>query len=300
MDDNIIELLERYGPLTGKEFIEKTNMNMLHLWKICNNSERIILRTVGKRYLRFDKQVEGWARLSPSIIREFYSYTVIGLEKQLQDVLIKADLLQQKIIEISKKKYELAQYVIKKAVDFQEDSQLILTHACFMISGDVAYEMAHMEPRAEFTTGELVNGSDLDIVVVVKDLPDSITKGLDSSIFSQKAYLLRNPGHREEIDYVIKNISSIKSQLKFDCFKSMIASKVLFEGKFLYGNLALFNEIKKMIVDAGIPEKLTTLEEKAVIHRDKTRLRLLTYNDAYFNEEITKLLYTREEKEEFP
>ncbi len=297
--NNIIELLERYGPLTGKEIIEKTNMNALHLWRICNNNAGIVLRTVGKRYLRLDKQVGGWARLSPSIIREFYSYSIIGLEGQLQAILIRADLLQQEIIGISKKKYQLAQAVMKNAVDFQEDSQLILANACFIIAGDVAYEMAHLEPRPELTTGELVNGSDLDIVIVTEGLPDYITKSLDSSIYAQKAYLLKNPSCREEIDYIIKTMSTIKSQLKFDCLKSMIASKVLYEGKFLYGNLGLFNEVKKMIVKEGVPERIALMEKKAVIHRENARLQLLKCDDSLYNGEIMNLFYTKEENEEF-
>lgn len=297
--NTIIDLLERHGPLTGKEIIEKTNMNALRVWKICNNSPGIVIKTIGKRYLRLDKQVEGWARLSPSIIREFYSYSVIGLEGQIQGIIKKAELLQQEIIEISKKKYQLALTAMKKAVDLQEDSQLILAHTCFIISGDVAYEMAHLEPRPEFTTGELVNGSDLDIVIVTKDLPEHITQGLDSSIYAQKAFLLKNPSCREEIDYVIKNMSTIKSQLRFDCFKSMIASKLLYEGKFLYGNPELFNEVKEMIAKESIPQRIANLEEKAIIHREKARIQLLKCDDALRNEEIMNLFYTKEENEEF-
>ena len=37
-----------------------------------------------------------------------------------------------------------------------------------MIAGDVVFEMAHLEPRPESSTGKLVKGSDLDIVVVTK------------------------------------------------------------------------------------------------------------------------------------
>lgn len=297
--NTIIDLLEKHGPLTGKEIIEKTNLNALRLWKICNNSPEIILKTIGKRYLRLDKQVEGWARLSPSIIREFYSYSVIGLERQIQEIIQKAELLQQEIIEISKRKYQLALAAMKKAVDLQEDSQLILAHTCFIISGDVAYDMAHLEPRPEFTTGELVNGSDLDIVIITKDLPDHITQSLDSSIYAQKAFLLKNPSCREEIDYIIKTVSTVKRQLKFDGFKSMIASKLLYEGKFLYGNPELFNEVKEMMAKESIPQRIALMEEKAVIHREKARLQLLKCDEALYNEEIMNLFYTKEENEEF-
>jgi hypothetical protein len=82
--DKILELLETQGPLTGKMLIEKTKLDGFNLWKICNSSEKIIKKTIGKRYVRLDQQVDGYARLSPSIIREFYGYTIIGTEKKYE------------------------------------------------------------------------------------------------------------------------------------------------------------------------------------------------------------------------
>lgn len=88
----------------------------------------------------------------------------------------KADLLRQEIINISKRKFELAREVITKIVESQATPTIIKAGVCFIIAGDVAYEMSHLEPRLELSTGELVNGSDLDIVVVTRGLPDSIIR----------------------------------------------------------------------------------------------------------------------------
>jgi len=297
--DKIIELLDTQGPLTGKVLLEKTKMDQFGVWKICNNCEEIITKTIGNRYLRLDKQVEGYARLSPSIIREFYGYTVIGTKRNLGEMLTKAELLYQQIIEISKKKFELAQEVITKVVESQENSTTIKACACFIISGDVAYEMSHLEPRPESSTGELVKGSDLDIVVVTQGLSDSTVKCLDLAIYKQKNFLLRNPSYNEEIDYIMKDISKVKNQLKFDSFHSMVASKVLYEGKFLYGNLDMFCKVKKMLLDEGIPEKIAALEEKALINRNNAKSYLLKYEGTLSEEENMKLFYTKEEREEF-
>jgi len=297
--DGIIKVLESYGPLTGKQILELLNIDVFYLWKSCNNCKKVITKTVGNRYLRFDKHVEGYARLSPSILREFCSYTVIGLEEQIQEILIKAQLLHDDIKKISKGKLELARDIITKIVEYQEVSKTIKECSCFIISGDVAYEMSHMEPRPEFSTGKLVNGSDLDIVVVTSGLPDSLAKGLDSSIYEQKAYLLKNPSFREEIDYIIKDISKVKEQLKFDSFNSMVAIKILHEGKFLYGNLDIFNEVKKLLIDEGIPEKIAELKEKAIINRNNAISKLLTCENPMLDEESFKLFYTTEEREEF-
>ncbi|WP_066638469.1 hypothetical protein [Desulfolucanica intricata] len=298
--EKIIELLDNQGPLTGKELLEKIRIDEFSAWKICNSSERVVTKTIGTRYLRLDRQVEGYARLSPSIIREFYGYTVIGTEKNIHEIHMKAELLHQEIKEISKKKFELAQNVITKIVESQEASQIIKTGASFIIAGDVAYEMSHLEPRPEASTGELVKGSDLDIVVVTQGLPDSIINALDLAIYDQKNFLLKNPSYNEEIDYIIKDISKVKEQLKFNNFKSMVASKILYEGKFLYGNFSIFKQIRKMLIDEGIPEKIRTLEEKALINRNNARTYLLNYEGSKLTEEENmKLFYTKEEKEEF-
>ena len=297
--DRIIEILENQGPLTGKELLEKTGMDEYTAWKICNSSERIVTKTIGTRYLRLDRLVAGYARLSPSIIREFYGYTVIGTEKNMPDILRKAENLRQEIIRISKNKFELAKGVITKIVESQTASNIIKAGACFIIAGDVAYEMSHLEPRPEVSTGELVKGSDLDIVVVTQGLPGNIINALDISIYEHKYYLLKNPSYNEEIDYIVKDISKVKEQLKFDSFESMVASKILYEGKFLYGNFDIFKQIKKMLADEGIPEKIRILEEKALLNRNNAKAQMLKYEGKLTDEESMKLFYTKEEKEEF-
>lgn len=295
----IIKLLETHGPLTGKEIHEKTAADIFDLWKSCNLCADLVSRTVGTRYLRLDKYVDGFARLSPSILREFYNYTVIGLTKQSEAVQSKAERIHQAIIRISKNKFALARDIMTKIVESQQASQMIQDKACFMISGDVAYEMAHLEPRPEFSTGSIVKGSDLDIVIVYNDLPESILKVLDSSIYGQKYFLLNNPSYKEEIDYVIKDIARVHEQLAFEGFQSMVASKVLEEGKFLYGNSEMFSRIKSMVNGRGIPEKLAALTERASIERENARLQLLALNNAITDKETRRLFYTTDEREEF-
>lgn len=297
--DKIIELLDSQGPLTGKELLGKIKMDEFTTWKSCYSNERVVTKTIGTRYLRLDRQVEGYARLSPSLIREFHGYTVIGTEKNMQEIQKKAEFLRQEIIQISKKKFELAQEVITKIVESQATSNIIKTGACFIIAGDVVYEMSHLEPRPEVSTGKLVKGSDLDIVVITQGLPNSIINALDDSIYEQKYFLLRNPRYNEEIDYIIKDISKVKNQLKFDSFKSMVASKILHEGKFLYGNFDIFKQIKQMLIDEGIPEKIRILEEEALLNRNNATIHLLKCEGKLADEENMKLFYTKEEREEF-
>lgn len=287
------------GPLTGKELLEKSQLDEFTAWKICSKDKRIITETIGTRYLRLDRQVEGFARLSPSIIREFHGYTVISTEQNREAAQRKAEALRKEIIRISKRKFDLSQEVISNIVESQIDPQAIRDSACFIIAGDVAYEMSHLEPRPESSTGELVRGSDLDIVVVADGLSATSIEALDRAIHRQKSFLLRNPSYNEEIDYLIKDIAKIEDQLEFDDFESMVASKILLEGKFLYGNIGLFAQIKEMLNVAAIPEKIHFLQEKAALSRDEAIARLLENEGDLADEESAKLFFTKEEREEF-
>ncbi|MDO9534827.1 MAG: hypothetical protein Q7J85_05730 [Bacillota bacterium] len=296
--NDIFEILEAHGPLTGKELLREARTDEFSLWAACNRSDKIMTRIIGKRYLRLDVIVEGYARLSPSIMREFYGYTVIGTTKYSQEILLKAELLQKEIAEISKKKFELAQKTIARLVDSHKEFEIIKKCACFMIAGDVVYGMAHAEPRPESSTGELVMGSDLDIIVVVENLPEKIVSSLDTAIHEEKYKLLMNPACREEIDYLVKDISKVQEQLQFNDFKSMVASKILDEAEFLYGSHDIFNKVKEMLLENGIPGIIVSLENKALINRENAESYLLKAHDTLSEDEAMKLFYTAGEKEE--
>jgi len=296
--NRIVELLDKEGPLTGKELRNKTVLDELSLWRICSKSEKIILKTFGKRFLRLDMRVEGYARLSPSIKREFLTYTVAGLEKDFQKIEAKVKSLYNEIKNISKQKFELARDTVKKIVECQKEPEIITNGACFIIAGDIVYEMAHSELRPEESTGELVRGSDLDIVVVTENLSEESKKDLDSSIYQEKYYLIKNPCYREELDYIIKDIGKVQTQLNFDTFKSMVASKILYEGKFLYGNRKIFEKVKKMLSKRKIQEKLLALGGKAIANRENAKSYLLSNTYILPEEECMKLFYTKQEREE--
>jgi hypothetical protein len=299
IENKIIEILKEKKALTGKELLEESQADELSLWRACNQSQEIMLTVVGRRYLRFDRAVKEYARLSPSIKREFLTYTVCGLKENSAEIEEKAKDLGQKIIETSKQKYNLAKKIISGIVKEDEHQEEIEKNACFIIAGDIVYNMAHLEPRPERSSGELVKGSDLDIVVITEDtLPKSIVEELDSRIYKEKYRYLTDPDFREEIDYVIKDISKIKEQLNFDSFERMIASKLLYEGKLLYGSQRMFESIKKMLFERKIDDKLAELEKKAKINRLEATSCLLEGGDKALSQEWMNLFYTREETEE--
>ncbi len=296
--EEIIKILKKEGPLTGKELRDKSGLDELSLWRACNKDNRIVLKIFGERFLRLDSRVKGYARLSPSIKREFLTYTVAGLKKDSKNITAKARSIHEGIKNISRQKLHLARWIIKKIVDGQEMPEIITEHACFIIAGDIVYMMAHSEPRTEASTNKIMNGSDLDIIIVTENLPLKINRNLDDSIYREKYYLIKNPSYREEIDYIIKDIQKVKIQLNFNTFKFKIASKILNEGKLLYGSEEIFGKIKKALLEKKIPEKLLKLKEEAIKNRESARSYLLERAGTLPEEECIKLFYTKQEKEE--
>jgi len=294
----IISLLKENGPLTGKELIEKSRSDALSIWRICYKSKKILTKIVGRRYLRLDRRVRGYARLSPSILREFLTYTVIGLCTDFENINAKAKDLSKGIEKISREKFSLSKEIISQLVKSQKNHEEIVNKATFIIAGDIVYDMAHSDPRPESSTSEMVRGSDLDIIVVTEDLSEDIIKKLDRSIYHKKYYLLKMPAYREEIDYIIKDMSRVKNQSNFDSFKSMVASKILCEGKLFFGSKRLFENVKEILLEKSIPQKLASLENTAIIAREKAKSYLLNGTGPISQDEYKNLFYTTEETEE--
>jgi len=300
MENEIKKLLKDKGPLTGSELAEATEMDSLLLWRFCMTDPALILQTVGTKYMRLDRRVDGFARLSPSILREFLTYTVIGLSKDEIQVAEKALSINRHIEQISKTKSELA-YRIVSALETNLDTEISLRdQTCFIIAGDIVYNMAHDVPRPERSTGKLVHGSDMDLVVIVKqDFSEKLMKRLDDMIFQEKYKLLSTPHIREEIDYIVKKPDRVKEQMRFDTFKHMLACKILREGTRLYGSEDLFHSIKRMLRDYGVIQKLEAMEQQALEFREKAINYLLKEDPEKIRQESLFLFYPTEESEEF-
>lgn len=294
----IIDLLRENGPLTGKELLEKSRSDPLSVWRTCNKSGKIITEIAGRRYLRLDRHVRGYARLSPSILREFLTYTIAGLQDDIKKIKLKAKDLSETAEKISREKFGLSEEIISGIVRSQKNHEEIEKKAVFIIAGDIVYDMAHREPRPESSTGGMVNGSDLDIIIVTEDLSEDMIRELDSLIYHKKYYLLKMPAYREELDYIIKDINRVKKQSDFNCFEFMVASKILYEGKLLFGSGRLFKKIKKILIEKEIPQKLADLENTAIIARERARIHLLNKTGPLSSDEYKNLFYTTEETEE--
>jgi hypothetical protein len=300
LEKKIRQLIQEKGPLTGSELLEATGEEGLPLWRACRLSPEISVRTVGITYLRLDRRLEGYARLSPSILREFLTYSVIGLSEDPGSLALRAQALLSHIEEVSRGKSQLAYDVISALADRFVNGTILHEHACFILAGDIVYNMAHDVPRPEKSTGKLVRGSDMDLVAIVDDLfPPELIGPLDETIYREKYRLFIAPHIREEIDYIVKDFNRVLEQLKFDTFKHMVACKILEEGAFLFGSEAIFEKLKSLLREYGVLEKLRAMEKQAQFFRIRAEEFLLREDPEKIGENGSYLFYPVEESEEF-
>lgn len=299
-EKEIIEIIRDSGPLTGADIMRLTGEDGLTLWRTCKRSPDLVIRTIGTRYLRLDRRVDGYARLSPSILREFLTYSLVGLSAEKGTIEQKAREVMGHIEAVSRTKIALAYSVVSGLSNRLASEVALEDWACFIIAGDIVYNMAHDVDRPERSTGKLVRGSDMDVVVIVDDASrEGLLKRIDDTMFEEKYRLLITPHIREEIDYVVKNLSRVNEQLRFDTFKHMVACKILQEGAFLAGSENLFYKVKSLLREQGVLAKLTELEKTAKVFREEAEAYLLREDPERIKAESMYLFYPVEESEEF-
>ncbi len=300
IQQKIREYLGDKGPCSGGELFSALRLDRFELWRESCLDEGLIVRSFGRRYLRLDPRLPDYARLSPSILREFSTYCVVGLQGQRSEIEVLVNARLARIHEISKFKIAVAMAMIKLVEAELASSGFLPEPAAYLLAGDIAYGMAHEEPRPERSTGRLVRGSDIDIVVLFReDTPVSYLKALDESIHREKFRILANPSVNQEIDYVVKTLAKLREQADFDSFKRMVACKIAKESILIHGNSEIHSDALEMLRSRGVLARLDELEQLAEAERDKTRSFLLECGSHISSDEASKLFYSAEESEEF-
>ncbi len=295
----LCDVLAETGPLTGAELLERTGQNPLPLWRLCRQTPGVARECIGTRYLRLDRAVTGFARLSPSIRREFLTYTLLGLDNQRAAIAARADQLRADIRQVSEEKFQVARDAMESATGTLTDGTGLADRVAFLLAGDITYGMAHAVPRPERSTGRMVRGSDLDVIVITAtDLGQEVVKKLDAAIYAKKHFLLVHPAYQEEIDYLIKDLDKVRAQLAFDTFEHMVASKILVESRLLLGSPAVYDTVKAMVRASGVSAKLAELEATAASHRLAAEASLLAAPDNPPDNVYLNLFFTREEGDE--
>jgi hypothetical protein len=302
VEERIVRLLEQRGPQTGAELREALGSDGFTQWKACMLSERVSVRRVGRRYLRLDQRVEGYARLSPSILREFLTYSIAGLATEPEALQARTEELAAHIVAISEGKRKLVERIVSETgarlpARAQSEGEELY---CALVAGDIVYRMGHDAGRPEHSTGHMVRGSDLDLVFITRDdAPQDLVKQLDDAVYQEKHRRLNNPAFREEIDYTIKPLARVREQVAFDTFKHMVPCKILDEAVFVYGCRALYEAAREMLAEQGIPGKLAALEATATEARERAEEQLLSRDEGDLAGDDLYLFHTSEEAEEF-
>ncbi len=300
MEQEILALLKEKGPLTGAEISASLGGDGLLLWRTCRLSPAMTTQIVGTRYMRLDRDIDGYARMSPSVFREFLTYSVIGLKSERDSSALKAQQIASRMEAISRAKLDLAYRLASLLVSQVESEWACENGICFIIAGDIVYNMAHDVPRPERSTGKMVNGSDMDIVVIVDDeFPDHLMRHLDDTIYEEKCRLLMSPYIKEEIDYIVKRMERVREQIRFETFKHMVACKILQEGTLLCGSENLFTSIKTLLRESGVTDKIRELQNRAERFRHEAEARLLEENPEKIKSEYAPFFYPTEESDEF-
>jgi hypothetical protein len=305
VEERIVRLLEERGPQSGVELREALGDDGFSQWKACMRSDRIVVRRVGRRYLRLDQKVEGYARLSPSILREFLTYSMVGLRDDPTALSVRTAELAARIREISAAKLRLVRRIISDiGTQLLEDGDGSGSgeeeRFCVLLAGDIVYEMGHDARRPERSTGRMVRGSDLDLVVIMDDeAPEELRRRLDDAIYRQKYRLLIHPSLGEEIDYTIKPLARLNEQAQFDTFRNMVPCKILDEAVLLYGSRSLYDAAKALLVERRIPERLAAMKAAAAKTRKRAEKHLLERDEGSLAGEDLYLFHTSEETEEF-
>ena len=297
--DAVASVLAERGPLTGADLHAAVGGEVFGLWKACRNDDDFRLRRIGRRYLRLDRTVEGFARLSPSILREFLTYTVVGLPGQDEAIEAAATALEKRTVRISRLKRRTAERFTTEVMSIAgvpRDSE----HVCVLIAGDVVYGMSHDVARQESSTGGRVDGSDLDLVVLASDdAPESLVEALDEAIRQRKWLYLRNPMVREEVDYIVKRFSRLEEQVGFDTFPHQVACKVFDEAEFLAGNRALHEAARRLLAERGVLDRLREMEQRAAERRVGREEYLRGIEGDSLPPETKQQFYTDDEDAEF-
>jgi hypothetical protein len=290
----VLRALREKGPLVGRELYEATGLGIFDLWRFCKKSKEVALKRVSRRYLRFDREIKGYARLSPSLQREFLTYTVVGLKGDEERLKERALALREEIRRASREKLSMAGDVLERVVARLPERGYVLENACFIIGGDVPIGMAHSDPRPEPSTGRLVSGSDLDIVVITAPgFPEQLAEALDEEIYREKYRLLKQPRGRVEIDYVIKDLGKVEEQARLRSFEDHVACKIIEESRLLLGSSALYEKVRGIMRRNSVPLKLRELRKLAAKNRRKAEKILLSREE--ISEEDMKLFATSEE-----
>ena len=299
IEARVTQLLEAEGPKIGKELAwSLPEIPVLRLWQACFRSQSFLISHFASYYLRFDITRADQVRLSPSILRDFLSFTLLGLPGQREQMIERQGQLSNMHREVSREKLAVAQAALRTL--FLKQSREVRSQVCAFIAGDLAYLLAHNEPREHAASGEMLKGSDIDIVIILQDsLPDEVKVQMEAEMTALKSYYMRHPDYRHEIDFICKRQSVMERQFGYGDIHDRIASKIAWESMFLGGSLTLYMEIREAMGRTGVDRLIEADFDHALRDRKHAMRTLLNVAGDTLDEETRSLFYFSQERVEF-
>ncbi|MEO0981975.1 MAG: hypothetical protein AAFX03_04920 [Pseudomonadota bacterium] len=294
----IIAALRDKGPLLGKELAEALpREENIALWQACFSSDDIQVSFFSRYYLRYDITRDDMVRLSPSILRDFLSFNLFSLAGQRDALIERQVVLSNHHREVSQWKLAIARNILKQIMTLVPPAARDVV--CAFVAGDVAYFLGHNEPREVAALGEMVTGSDIDIIIVHDGLSDETVAAIDKEMLGFKNYYLRHPDYRQEVDYVCKTKAKMFSQMRYEDIHHKIASKIAYEGMFAAGSIDLYTEIKDMLVSSGVQRLIELDFEHGLENRKRAMQKLLSVDPATIDTDTESLFFFSQERVEF-
>lgn len=302
VEARIRELLATHGPMVGKEILEHLgDASSMIVWKVCRSSPDFRFKNAARYYLRYDITRENQLRLSPSILRNFMSFTLVHLADQSVRAVERAILLSNLHRVISLKKLQFARQAILALSP--EIRNVLRDHACAFIAGDISYYLAHDEPRRVNNTDFMVKGSDIDIVFVhTPEVSADLVRAAEAEFTKIKYKYLKDPAISQEIDFIFKPISKMIDQLSYGTIVEKIASKILYESSYLFGSLEMYDAMTKQLVLFGTEAKIDRDFETALRERQETIRKIFKFTEGQVlakDPEVQSLFYFSQERLEF-
>ena len=196
IEQEIKSTLKEFGPLSGSQLSEKLpEFTNIALWRQCYGSASIRVSNCARYYLRYDITRGNQLRLSPSILRDFLTFSLVYLTDHMVEIVEAGTRLANQFRTISLKKLNWAREAL---LQLDEDLQQVLyDHCVVFLSGDIAYFLAHKTIRTHNQLGVQVNGSDIDIVIVTnRGAPQDKIERIESQLLTCLLYTSPSPRDR--------------------------------------------------------------------------------------------------------
>lgn len=301
IEAEIQKTLREYGPATGGQLSEKLpHISDIAIWRACYGSGEIRVSNCARYYLRYDILRGNQLRLSPSILRDFLTFSFVYLTDQMVEIVEVATMLANHFRTISLQKLSWAREAL---LQLDDDLQEVLNEHCVVfLSGDIAYFLAHETKRRHSQLGVEINGSDIDIVIITNRgaPPDKIDQ-IESQLLTTKKIYLTTPHIGEELDFIVKPIETMLGQLDYGDIHQKIASKILYESYFLMGRVDIYQTLMRHLKMSGTWDRIERDFEIALGQRKSTIAKILALapDASTDDEEVASLFFASKERLEF-